>query len=409
MSKGRSSGKKNSVGKKLLYAFTSILGVVVILMSVAYGFFYHYYNKLNIVDANNYGYVSDDDYYSDVTPTDDVSSAEEEVDPVDLPYGTKEIVYDFNDPDITNIMIVGTDSRKRGLWRTASDAMIIVSINKRTNKMFFTSFMRDTLVEIPKGGNHREAGLDKLNAAFAYGGSKLMFKTYEKNFGIKLDKFVHVDFYNFVHIVGFLGGVDMYITSAEIKWLNDYYMNEVNMLYGRPYGTDYLPVKSGTYHLNGKQALCYSRIRAIGGDYQRTERQRKVMEALLQKVKKLSATKLSKFAERSLRCVSTNLSETDVMSLLMGAPEYLEYENISVRIPIDKTYHSGKKNGRYVLNIDLKKNSDYWYSLVYLDKDISKEIEKKIAEEEAEAKAAEEAAAAASAAETSSSASSEAG
>ena len=67
--------------------------------------------------------------------------------------------------------------------------MIIVSINRKTHKLFFSSFMRDTLVYIRKGGNHREAGNDKLNAAFAYGNSKMLFETYEDNFGIKLDKF----------------------------------------------------------------------------------------------------------------------------------------------------------------------------------------------------------------------------
>lgn len=387
---------KSSAGKRALYIFTSLLGVVVILMSVVYGGINHYYSKMTIVDVDKEGYgeyVPDNDL-----PDEEVSDSDDhtgDIDPKDLPYGTTELEYDFSDPDITNIILLGTDSRVRGLWRTASDAMIIVSINRKTHKLFFSSFMRDTLVYIRKGGNHREAGNDKLNAAFAYGNSKMLFETYEDNFGIKLDKFVQFDFYSFVYLVDSIGGIDMYVRKNEIKYMNDVYLFELNKpaLYNRPFGTDYLPLKTGTFHLNGKQALAYTRVRYVGGDYERTERQRKVIDEILKKVKTMSATKLNKFAERALKCVTTNLSQTEVMSLLMEAPEVLKYELVSTRIPIEKTYHGDKLKGQYVLIIDLKKNADYWYSLVYLDKDISEDIAKKIEEEKAEEeakKAAEE-------------------
>lgn len=394
MSRAGNAGN-GSVGKKVLYVFTSLLGVVVILMSVVYGGINHYYSKMTIVDVEKEGYgeyVPDQDYQDG-----EVSDSDEntDIDPKDLPYGATELQYDFSDPDITNIILLGTDSRVRGLWRTASDAMIIVSINKKTQKLFFSSFMRDTLVYIRKGGNHREAGNDKLNAAYAYGNSKMLFETYEDNFGIKLDKFVQFDFYSFVTLVDSIGGVDMYVRKNEIKYMNDVYLFELNKpaLYNRPFGTDYLPLKTGTFHLNGKQALAYTRVRYVGGDYERTERQRKVIEEIMKKVKTMSATKLSKFAERALKCVTTNLTQTEVMSLLVDAPEILKYELVSTRIPIEKTYHADKLKGQYVLVIDLKKNADYWYSLVYLDKDISEDIAKKIEEEKAEEeakKAAEE-------------------
>ncbi|MBQ9902876.1 MAG: LCP family protein [Clostridia bacterium] len=372
--------RKSGVGRKILYIFTSLLGVVVILMSVAYGGFYHYYGKMNFIDIEEegYGYVSEGDFEPDVeSDVSGESSAEEETDD-----GT----FDFSDPDITNIMVIGTDSRVRGLWRTASDSMIIVSINKKTHKLFFSSFMRDTLVYIKKGGNHREAGYDKLNAAFAYGNSKMLFETYEENFGIKLDKFVQLDFYSFVTLVDAIGGVDMYLRAKEIKYMNEVYLFELNKpaLYDRPYGTDYLPLTSGTFHLNGKQALAYTRVRYVGGDYERTERQRKVIEEILKKVKVMSPSKLSKFVERALKCVSTNLTETDVMNLLVDAPETLNYEFVPTRIPIDNTYHGEMQHGVYVLIVDIKRNARYWYNLVYKDKDISEELYKEIEEEKAQ-------------------------
>ena len=94
----------------------------------------------------------------------------------------------------------------------------------------------------------------------------------------------------------------------------------------------------------------------------------------MKKVKSMSASKLSKFADVVLRYVSTNVSQKEVMSLLVNAPEYLGYEQVNSRIPIDNTYHADKLQGAYVLIIDLQKNADYWYSLVYLDKDISEDI-----------------------------------
>ena len=280
-SRGKAAGRKNgSTGKKILYVFTSLLGVVVILMSVAYGGFYHYYSKLNIVQNDDFEYVSQieirpgqDIDYTKVTEGDLKNLGE-----YDKSTDSDEIVYDFSDPDIINIMLVGTDGRKKGLWRTNSDSMVLVSINKKTKKLFFTSFMRDILVDIPQGGNHKEAGKAKLNAAFAYGGSKLMFQTYEDNFGIKIDKYVHIDFYSFINIVNYVGGMTLYVSAAERKVMNENYITEINYMTSQPLEKDYLPIESGNVHMNGKQVLAYTRVRYVGGgDFGRTERQRKVI------------------------------------------------------------------------------------------------------------------------------------
>ena len=388
---GKKSSKKGSVLKKISYVLISLLGVVVILMSVAYGAFYHYYSKMNIVDGNDdFEYVSDAEFrQGDDIDTEKMNDEElEKLREIELSYKPGELKYDFSDPDIINIMIAGTDSRLMGRYRTNADSMVLVTINKKTKKIFFSSFMRDILVDIPKGGNHKEAGKGKLNAAFGYGGHNLMFKTYEKNFGIKLDKYVHVDFFNFINIVNYLDGVDMYLTAEEIKVMNEVYLYELNCIYWHSTGRDYLPEKSGTYHLNGKQTLAYTRVRYVGGgDFGRTERQRKVIAELMKKVKSMSAKRLSSFAERCLHYVTTNISQKEVMSMALHGAEYLGYEQVNARIPIDKTHHSERLQGTYVLIIDLQKNADYWYNLVYLDKDITEDIYKAIEKEKAEAAA----------------------
>ena len=300
---------------------------------------------------------------------------------------TTKLEYKFDNEDVINFILIGTDSRNKGLWRTASDAMVIVSINKQTKKVFLTSLMRDLCVEIKAGGNHKVAGKDKLNAAYAYGGSKMMFETIKDNLGIPLEKYVHMDFFGFVTLVDYIGGIDLYVKADERKVMNDVYIFEMNKLYKQPLTKDTLPLKTGTIHLNGKQALAYTRVRYVGGgDFGRTERQRKVLEELIAKAKTMSASKLSKFSEKALRLVSTNLTEMDVMSLLMGAPDYLNYDIEAMRIPIDGTYHSAKIQGTYVILTDYDKNLYYWYNRVYLDKDVTQEIADQIAEEKAKEK-----------------------
>ena len=383
--------KRSSVGKKLLYILTSLIGVVVILMSCAYGAFYHYYSKMNIVAAGEEDFltVSDSEPNNDDLDVNTMTDEEKaQLEEMNNSYKPGNIDYDFSDPDITNIMILGTDARLKGRYRTNSDAMVLVSINKRTNKLFISSFMRDILVDIPKGGNHKTEGKGKLNAAFGYGGSKLLFQTYEKNFGIKFDKYVHLDLFDFINMINYLGGIDMYITAAETQAMNYPHIWEMNRLTGKAEGYNYLPKKSGTYHLNGVQALAYTRVRYVGGgDFGRTERQRKVIAEMIKKIKKMSLKKLNAFVERCLHYVTTNIGQTEILSLAKDAPEIMDYEQVNIRIPIDNTYKSGKLKGTYILTIDLQKNADYWYSLVYLDKDISEDINKRIVEEKAEAEA----------------------
>ena len=394
MSSGKKRKKRGSVGKKILYLFTSLLGVIVILMSCAYGAFYHYYSRMNIVrSGEDFEYVSgadliqDDEFDKDTMSAEDLKQLEE----IDQEYKPGNINYDFSDTSITNIMIVGTDSRERGRYRSNSDAMVLVSINKKTKKLFITSFMRDIFVDVPAGGNHKNAGKAKLNSAFGYGGSELMFQTYENNFGIKIDKFVHMDFYDFMNIIDYLGGIDMYVSAEEAAAMNFPHIFEMNQLLGLSVYDGYMKKQSGTFHLNGKQALAYTRVRYVGGgDFGRTERQRKVIAELIRKVKKMSAKNLNSFAERCLRYVSTNMGQTEVMSLIMSAPEIMDYEQVNARIPIDNTHKGSKLNGTYILLIDIQKNADYWYNLVYRDKDITEEINRQIEKEKAEEQAIKE-------------------
>ena len=123
--------------------------------------------------------------------------------------------------------------------------------------------------------------------------------------------------------------------------------------------------KSGKYHLNGVQTLAYSRIRYIGTDFGRTERQRVVIGEIIKKTKTLSVSELNDLADIVLPMISTNLSKGEVMSLLLSAKEYLNYKVVNGRMPIDGSYRYMTIRGASVLGVNFDKNKKYWYNLVY--------------------------------------------
>ena len=122
---------------------------------------------------------------------------------------------------------------------------------------------------------------------------------------------------------------------------------------------------SGLLHLNGPQALAYCRNRYIGTDFARTERQRKVIAQIIKKTKKLSVSEINDLADIVLPMISTNLSQGEVMSLLLNAKEYLNYKIVNGRMPINGSYKYMKVRGASVLGVNFDKNKKYWYKLVY--------------------------------------------
>ena len=353
--KGAAAGKKKK-GGKLAYVLTSLMGVMVILLSVGYGVFHHYYSKLNTSK------------FSDDPNAYDISDTDLKISDADLKALDETLYQDlgdglvFDERNVTNIILVGTDSRSRGNKRTRSDAMILVSINRNTKKIIMTSFMRDMYVAIPnKKDNH-----NRLNTAFAYGGPDLLFQTIDTNFGIKIEKYAHIDFYNFIDLVDAVGGVDLEVNKGELGVVNYYYLPELNAALKDPPGTDVIPGKGGMTHLNGKQALAYTRVRYYGnGDFERTERQRKVLTQIFQKAKQMSVSELNKLADVVLPMISTNLTQGEVMSLIVNSPEYLTYDLESHRIPIDGSFAYTEAGNASVLGVNFKMNRKYWYETVY--------------------------------------------
>lgn len=250
--------------------------------------------------------------------------------------------------DIFNILVIGCDTRKKG-GVGRSDAMILFSVNENTEKIHMTSIMRDSYVSIPGKGNNR------INAAFAFGGGNLLLDTIETNFGVDVDKYVSFDFYSFIDIVDSIGGIEVEVTDAEIPVLNSY-VKELNKLNGREESTYYV-TQSGLQHLNGTQALGYARIRYVGdGDFERTNRQRTVITKVFEKAKTLNILEINDLLNTFLPQVKTNLTQEEILSLLLKALEYLQYDLESHRLPVDDSWKYMRVNGMSVLGIDLEKN-----------------------------------------------------
>jgi anionic cell wall polymer biosynthesis LytR-Cps2A-Psr (LCP) family protein len=115
--------------------------------------------------------------------------------------------------------------------------------------------------------------------------------------------------------------------------------------------------ESGLQHLNGTQALGYSRIRYVGNaDFERTGRQRTVITKVFEKAKNLSLLEMNELLNTFLPVIKTNLTQEEILSLALKALDYLQYDLDSHRLPVDGSYQHMQINGMSVLGIDLEQN-----------------------------------------------------
>lgn len=259
---------------------------------------------------------------------------------------------------VTNILLIGNDSRTQG-EDGRSDAMILLSISNGTKAVHMTSLLRDMYVEIPGHGHNR------LNAAYSYGGAQLLMETLELNFDLHVNRYVQVNFQAFANLVDAVGGVDLELTNDEVIYVNGYLV-EYNILEGRPEGTDYLDdTLSGMIHLNGPQALAYCRNRYIGTDFARTERQRKVLSAIIQKAPSALLTNAGELMDGLLPNLTTNLSQEECRNLSLQASKLLTYDIVQNSIPIEGSYSPVTIDKMAVLEVDFEQNKAYIRENIY--------------------------------------------
>ena len=177
---------------------------------------------------------------------------------------------------------------------------------------------------------------------------ELLDKTLEVNFGVKVDGNIEVDFVSFMELIDLMGGLEMELTAEEAAYLN----RRGNWDVQNNAGT--WELVEGVNHLTGSQALAYSRIREIGDDFGRTERQRKVLTKLVDMVKDLSMLELNKLLYTMVELVTTDMSDSQITNLVLQVfPLLSELEIKQQRIPVYGHYTNAVIDGNAVLIPDL--------------------------------------------------------
>lgn len=347
--------KKRSVRwKRVVLITVSVLLALVLLLFASVGI---YINYLMNQMPRNYG----DESKLNSSEVEQLLQSDPDLQPIDpseslpdisdITFPTDETEPVENPDHIINILLIGQDETVSGV-RARSDSMILVTFNTQAKTVTFTSFMRDSYVQIPGYSPN------KLNHAYQYGGMSLLNETLKLNFGVEVDGDVEINFSSFKSIIDMLGGVEISLTEPEVRYMN--HLTEWNL-------------KVGTNRLTGEQALVYARLREIDSDYQRSERQRTVLMALVNAYKDQPVGTMLDLLDDVMSLVTTNMTNEQmweyglkVVSMLASA----QYN--SQRLPADGTFKQG--------NVQVRPGLKAWFQYD-IDFEANREILRRIFEE----------------------------
>jgi len=334
---------KMSKGKRaIVISLISVITVLVLLLGTAFG--YGCFLYCDIKGSYNYNNeVDDDQELQNIKPINE---------------------------EVTNIALFGIDSRKVGSFKGLSDSIMILSLNNKTGKIKLISVMRDSLVEIPGKGDR------KINSAYSIGGPALAIKTLNHNFGLDIKEYATVNFYGMAEIVDAVGGIEIDVKEAEInasKGLNSNIREQCKHM--GVSADKYLVKKSGKQKLNGVQAVAWARIRSVStdvsgqaNDYGRTDRQRYVMEQLLNSVKGLDLTKYPALAKKIVKHMETSLHfDNELIPLVMNMfSKEITFEQ--TRVPQNEFVISDRYNISYLgwtVYYNLEYATDLIHAFIY--------------------------------------------
>ena len=308
-----------------------------------------------------------------------------------------------NLPDnVINILLLGTDGRdvryktlresqeadgeagSKGI-RQRADVWMIVSINTDDGTIKLSSLLRETYLDVPGYTSKSKITniFDYTNSQGNHGANaELCMRTLNHHFELNIQNYVAINFYGLASIIDSIGGVDVDLTRAEAKAINAYLKKNANMI-AKTYDTkekgtrESLKAEAGVQHLDGVQAVMYARLRQnLGGDFKRTERQRHLMDLLLQSVMNdISFDKVMSLLDTSIEYASTNMNANTILNLAMqmipGIAKRLGTEDSLIeqfRIPMDKTYSYETVNGSSVVfmsSSSIQKNKEALHEFIY--------------------------------------------
>ena len=265
----------------------------------------------------------------------------------------------------TNIALFGTDSREGAAENgepVRSDTIIVASLNNETKEVKLVSVYRDTMLE--QDGQH----YDKANVAYAQGGPEAAVNMLNRNLDLDIEDYVSVNFLAMADVVDALDGVDIELTDEEVVHMNNYCV-ETSEVTGKSYER-IEPEVGGTYHLNGVQAVSYARIRyTAGGDFTRTERQRLLIEKVVEKAKDAGIVKINEIIDAVLPEVSTSLSASEILQMAVGVFDYTLGD--SKGFPFDSATPESVPgySGSYVVPVGLENNVIQLHEFLFPDEE----------------------------------------
>lgn len=265
----------------------------------------------------------------------------------------------------TNIALFGTDSREGAAENgepVRSDTIIVASLNNETKEVKLVSVYRDTMLE--QEGQH----YDKANVAYAQGGPEEAVNMLNRNLDLDIEDYVSVNFLAMADVVDALDGVDIELTDEEVVHMNNYCV-ETSEVTGKSYER-IEPEVGGTYHLNGVQAVSYARIRyTAGGDFTRTERQRLLIEKVVEKAKDAGIVKINEIIDAVLPEVSTSLSASEILQMAVGVFDYTLGD--SKGFPFDSATPESVPgySGSYVVPVGLENNVIQLHEFLFPDEE----------------------------------------
>lgn len=337
--------KSRKIGRSLLIIFL----VVFLLIFSVVAFLW---NKLDLINfADEFQFIFSDGPFDEFTADlGDIELSE-----------TAPVIQDsaiHSSQNVRNILVIGTDERSLDFdYNARSDCMILVSINMDISTVRLVSFERAIGVPILEG---EYAGqYDLLTHIFRWGGPDLLVKTIEHCFKIDIDNYVRLNFSSVTGIVDAIGGIDMELTELEAHAINtdpydDYYLKKETIL------------QAGMNHLDGAAALSFARLRNIDSDWQRVERQRKVILAVVEKLKDSNLLTLNELANVVLPMIQTDMTKLDIAELMLYAPYFLTSTFDQMTIPKQGTYGGMKiRNPGGAFAVDYEINNDLLYRFLY--------------------------------------------
>ena len=220
----------------------------------------------------------------------------------------------FNRPTgYWTVAVFGLDSRDGNTKNALADVQMICSIDRETGEIKLVSVFRDTYLKIDSEGTYH-----KINEAYFKGGHEQAVAALEENLDLEIDDYAAFNWKTVAEAINVLGGIDLEITDAEFAYINSFITETVE-------STGIASVhlsQAGMNHLDGVQAVAYSRLRLMDTDFQRTERQRKVVSLALEKAKQADVSTLTSLAGLVISEISTSVGVDDLLPMVRDMNKY---------------------------------------------------------------------------------------